>query len=72
MAISTCPKCPSTFFEVVEHEPRNSKFKLSFVQCALCGAVVAARDYFNTGVLLERQDKAIKAIATAMNVHVDL
>lgn len=72
MALSTCPKCNSTSFEVKEHEPRNSKFKLNFVQCASCGAVVGARDFYNTGAMLLQQNRAIERIAAALHVAVDL
>ncbi|MCV2359645.1 hypothetical protein LNV08_11760 [Paucibacter sp. TC2R-5] len=54
MALSTCPKCPSHAFEMKEAEPNGSKFKLMFVQCASCGAVVGVTDYFNTSSLLDK------------------
>lgn len=40
MAISKCPKCEGSHFEVVENTPTKSKFILHFVQCATCGCVV--------------------------------
>lgn len=61
MAISTCPKCESTIFEIRENSPRNSNFKFIFVQCASCGAVVGAMDYFNIGTMLQ-------ALATKLNL----
>ena len=54
MAISTCPKCSNHSFEMVEHIPRGSKFKIMFVQCALCGAVVGTADYINTAALIQQ------------------
>ena len=54
MAISTCPKCDSHSFEMVENSPRDSRFKIMFVQCALCGAVVVTADYINTAALIQQ------------------
>ena len=42
-------KCGGTSFEQVEATPRNSNFKLNFVQCASCGGVIGVIDYFNIG-----------------------
>ena len=72
MAISTCPKCNNTTFEVAINEPAGGQYKLLFVQCSICGAVISARDYFNTSALLLQQNKALKRIAAALNVAVDL
>lgn len=59
MALSTCIKCGGlTTFEIVENTPLNSAFKLMFVQCARCGGVVGAMDYYNIG----EQTADIKAI----------
>jgi RNase P subunit RPR2 len=58
MAISTCPKCDSTIFETKEGAVRGSNFKLTFVQCASCGAVVGVLDFFNIGQLV--QDLAVR------------
>lgn len=49
MAFSKCVKCENTYFEIVEKEPINSNYKLLFVQCSSCGAVVGAMDYYNIG-----------------------
>jgi NAD-dependent SIR2 family protein deacetylase len=65
MATSTCVKCGGTTFENKEASPKNSKFKLIFVQCASCGGVVGAMDYFNIGVELQNVQKAIAAIANS-------
>lgn len=51
MAFSTCPKCTSTSFEVKEAEPRNSSYKMIFVQCSSCGAVVGTMPYYDAGIL---------------------
>lgn len=52
MANSKCGKCEGSSFEVVNHEPRKSNFKLLFVQCASCGTVVGAMDFHNIGALI--------------------
>lgn len=58
MALSRCPKCDNESFEMVEVEPGNWRFKIMFVQCAACGAVVGTMDYFNLSTLiLELKDK---------------
>lgn len=54
MARSTCPKCDSTRFEVAVAEPKDSRFKVNFVQCASCGAVVGVMDYYNVPSLLDK------------------
>ena len=60
MAQSTCPKCESHNFEVVAAEPYNSKFKLMFVQCSECGAVVGTLDLQNVGVLINQLSSRIR------------
>jgi hypothetical protein len=62
MATSRCPKCASSSFELENFTPRNSEFKLSFVQCSSCGAVVGVLDYYNIGQL-------IHDLAKKLNVH---
>ncbi len=54
MAQSTCPKCESHSFEMVETIPKGSRFKHMFIQCALCGAVVGTTDYYSTHSLLDK------------------
>ena len=62
MAISSCPKCDNSSFESRENSPRNSNYKLMFVQCSSCGAVVGVLDYKNIGTLISEQNQAIKKI----------
>lgn len=52
MARSTCPKCDNTRFEVKVVTPNGSNFKLQFVQCSVCGAVVGVLERLNLGSLL--------------------
>lgn len=60
MALSTCPKCNSHSFEMVEQEIKGSKFKLMFVQCVMCGAVVGVTDFWNIGALVRKLAKALR------------
>jgi len=54
MATSTCVKCGSTSFEVVEARPKGSKHNyLGFVQCSKCGGVIGVIDPLNIGSMLE-------------------
>ena len=54
MAVSKCPQCEGNEFELKAVVPKGSRFKLSLVQCAHCGAVVGVTDYYNTASLLEK------------------
>jgi len=72
MAYSKCPYCQNSSFELKEVEPSPSKYKLYFVQCSSCGAPFGITEYMNTTVILDKQNKAIKKIASAVGVHVDL
>lgn len=58
---SVCPKpeCNSTSFELAEEEPRDSRYKLLFVRCSRCGAVVGTMDYYNIGHLLHKFAKEL-------------
>ena len=60
--ISKCAKCNSFSFELVEQAPKGSKYKLFFVQCALCGAPVGVLEYFNSGVQIENTNKRIQSL----------
>ena len=60
MATSTCPKCDSTSFEAKESEPKKSLYKLIFIQCGKCGAVVGVLDYINVGSAVLQIAKALK------------
>ena len=72
MASSKCPHCKNSSFELKEVEPSKSKFKLCFVQCSSCGVPFGITEYMNTTDMLQKQNEAIKKIANAVGVHVDL
>ena len=62
MALSTCPKCTSTSFEVKEAEPRGSAYKIVFVQCSACGAVVGSMPYYDAGVVAKDNQKDLTTL----------
>ena len=72
MAYSKCPHCGNTSFELKEVSPSQSRYKLYFVQCSSCGAPFGVMDYMNIAAMLSQQNEAIKKIANAVNVYVDL
>jgi uncharacterized Zn finger protein len=59
MAQSSCPKCGRTSFEVAETMPLNVDYKLLFVQCASCGAVIGAVDLYNIAFLVYELDQKL-------------
>lgn len=72
MAMSKCSSCGYSGFEMKEQVPKNSAFKLMFVQCSSCGTVVGAMDAFNIGDVLSRQNAAIKRIGDRVGAHTGL
>ena len=72
MATTRCPHCNSTSFEMVENSPRTSRYRLHAVQCASCGAPFTFMEYHNIGRMMEKQNEALKKIARAAGVSVDL
>lgn len=54
MAISKCPKCGHTFFELKEANISGSAYRMYFVQCSSCGAVVGVVPFTNTEYLIRR------------------
>lgn len=71
--MSACPKCDrGTTFKLSTKSPKDSAFKLSFIECSSCGAVVGVMDFHNIGQMLNQQNKALKKIAAAVGVSVTL
>lgn len=54
MATSTCPKCDGTTFEMKEGKVTGSNFRIMFVQCRSCGAVVGATEFVNVPSMLQK------------------
>ena len=72
MASSKCPSCGNYTFELKENEPRNSNYKMFFIQCTSCGSVISATDYYSAGVFLKKQEEKKKNIEKAHNVFIFL
>jgi len=72
MALSSCTRCNSHSFELIENSPLNSDFNVCFVQCSSCGCVVGVFQSFDIASLIDTQNEAIKKIAQALKVYVDL
>lgn len=64
MATSKCPCCGRTQFEMKEAEIKYSRFKLMFIQCASCGAVVGTMDFYNIG-------NAIHKLASGLHIDIE-
>ena len=67
MAMSTCVKCGSHSFEVVQQSPAHAQFKLFFVQCSACGGVVGVQDFYNLGSLLKDQEGQINSVKSTLS-----
>lgn len=72
MAVSTCVKCGGKSFELKPAKPKDSNFKLYFVQCASCGGVVGTQEFQHTGATLQQHGQALKAIAQKVGVSVKI
>lgn len=70
--MSACPKCDrGTNFKLSTKAPKDSRFKLSFIECTSCGAVVAIMDAENIGAMLHEQNEALKEIAAKVGASVN-
>jgi len=54
-----CGKCESAAFRVQEITPADSSYKMFAIQCSACQTPIGITDYYNSGVLLKQQEKAI-------------
>ena len=64
MAVSTCMKCGSTRFELIEKNPAGAERPLAFIQCNQCGGVVGVLDTIDIGELILK-------FADKLNVRLD-
>jgi hypothetical protein len=62
MVRSTCVKCSSSSFELVEAKIDNAQFKHCFVQCRSCGGVVGVLPICDI-------ESLIRELAGKLNVH---
>ena len=59
MAVSTCVKCGSSSFEMVEPKIKTAAYRLYFIQCASCGGVVGVQEFNNITATLEHLFKQL-------------
>jgi predicted amidohydrolase len=62
MAVSTCPACRKTEFEIQSVSLPYYDLPLSFVQCSACGAVIGVTTVLDAGVLGRDNQKEIAAL----------
>ena len=72
MAHSTCPKCGGGFFHLKKAPPLGADYEILFVQCSQCGTPVGVTDMMNVPAVLAAQNRALRAIAEAVGVEVEL
>ena len=56
------PNCDSRLFEMVLGEPRGSRFKVWFVQCAICGTAINAMEYLSIGPKLNDIEEKVSTL----------
>lgn len=71
MAKPTCLRCGEHTFEMAEVAPLDSQLKVTFMQCATCGAVVGVMDIMNLGSMLLEQGRFIRKIAQKLGVDLE-
>ena len=54
MAISRCSNCECTRLELKEANISGSAYRMYFVQCSSCGAVVGIVPFMNTAALIQQ------------------
>ena len=59
MALSSCPRCSSGSFEIVEANVADATYRMLFIQCSSCGCVVGTQTYFDPGFLSKRNEEAL-------------
>jgi len=67
MATSKCLSCNNHYFELQTIEPSGGKYKLNAVQCSSCGAVVGVIEYYDSGVLLKKQEPILEEQSASLN-----
>lgn len=63
MAVSKCPKCDHTSFEIKDVVPQGATYKYRFIQCASCGAVVGTLEHLPLGPNIEAIWTLVQRIA---------
>lgn len=63
MAVSKCGRCECKSFEMVQQDAvAGSRFKLQFVQCAGCGAVVGVTTYEHVPSMLNSLSSLVNSL----------
>ena len=63
MVTSKCGSCEGTEFEMVQQDDvRGSRYKLMFVQCASCGAVVGVTTHEHIPTLIHGLTGLVNAL----------
>jgi uncharacterized Zn finger protein len=73
VAESTCVRCGSSEFEeVLKPDIRGADKAISFVQCANCGGVVAAKGFLDVEHMIVHLSGAVREIARKRELDVEL
>jgi uncharacterized Zn finger protein len=73
VAESTCVCCGSSEFEeVLKPNIRGADKAISFVQCANCGGVVAAKGFLDVEHMIVNLSDAVREIARKLEINVKL
>lgn len=67
MASSSCPKCGHHSFELKETKIRGAQYSMYFVQCSSCGSVINSTEYYDSGVLLKKQEEKLEHLEKLIN-----
>ena len=65
--VTKCPKCENASFKLVIFEPVGANYKMNFIQCAHCNTPVGVAEYYDSGVLLKKQEKTLEKHSTALD-----
>lgn len=65
-----CPKCESTFFELVEDYPSNANYKMWYMRCSslTCKTLVHVFPYLDTNTKLEKLSEEVAKIKAKLQI----
>ena len=73
MAESTCVRCGGTEFEeVLKSDVKGADKAISFVQCANCGGVIAAKGFLDVEHMIVNLTAAVREIARKLEIDAKL
>ena len=65
---SACKHCGAyNSFEIVEQSPKNSKNKLFFVQCSVCGQPIGVLEYFVGWEKMNNIEEKVKRLQSTVD-----